>query len=594
MGWPPQWLRDPKTGTRASSRYGLSIPVTDRRAVGDIKYLWEPSRHHDLVVVAQAWAATRDVRYLEALVTLLDSWIEQNPHPLGPHWSSSLEAAIRLINWSLAWHLAGGADAASEFNARYPELARRWRDAVYWHVRFVRDNLSAHSSANNHLIGELAGLVVGLCTWPSWRSMRGWAAEALERLRQQAGEQITEDGVHREQAVAYQVFVWEFLHAAGRCAQANGHEPGPAYWRRLEAMADFVAALTDAGGHLPCIGDADDGAACGVFVGAVPAWMSLLATAALAFERGDLARAAAGADARTVFWHGADSGDRLGALRRRGTVPPLPRAFPSGGYVVFGDRAHQPDEVRAVFDIGALGYLSIAAHGHADALSLHLSVGGRPVLVDPGTYCYHGPIEWREHFRSTAAHNTVEVDGLSSSRSGGRFMWVRHARVRDAHVALEGPLQKAGAAHDGYAALARGSVIHRREVCFDGAANVLEVVDTLTGRGRHDLALRWQLAPSVAARFSGSTCELALDDDVRLRLVLPAELAWTLRNAVEASAQAWVSPGYEQRTGAIQLVGLAQDCPLPSRLVTRMEIARRSDHAPDAGTWECAMAQESQ
>jgi hypothetical protein len=46
-------------------------------------------------------------------------------------------------------------------------------------------------------------------------------------------------------------------------------------------------------------------------------------------------------------------------------------------------------------DHGPLGFLSVAAHGHADALSLEVRCGGVDVLADPGTYCYHGEREWR-------------------------------------------------------------------------------------------------------------------------------------------------------------------------------------------------------
>ena len=41
-------------------------------------------------------------------------------------------------------------------------------------------------------------------------------------------------------------------------------------------------------------------------------------------------------------------------------------------------------------DAGPHGYLSIAAHAHADALSIEVRHDGVDVLADPGTYCYHG------------------------------------------------------------------------------------------------------------------------------------------------------------------------------------------------------------
>ena len=74
-------------------------------------------------------------------------------------------------------------------------------------------------------------------------------------------------------------------------------------------------------------------------------------------------------------------------------------------------------------DGGPHGFLSIAAHAHADALSVEVRYGGVDILADPGTYCYHGEPAWRSYFRSTIAHNTVELGGRSQSSDGGPFMW---------------------------------------------------------------------------------------------------------------------------------------------------------------------------
>ena len=117
---------------------------------------------------------------------------------------------------------------------------------------------------------------------------------------------------------------------------------------------------------------------------------------------------------------------------------------------MLGDRVGRPDEVLLVADAAPLGFLSIAAHGHADALSFVLSLGGVPVLVDPGTYCYHSDPTWREYFRGTAAHNTVRVDGLNQSEAVGPFMWSRKALSTLETFDVAGHPQRFVASHDGY------------------------------------------------------------------------------------------------------------------------------------------------
>ena len=76
--------------------------------MGDCKYLWEPNRHLHIVTLAQAYRISGDERYLRVMHRHLDSWFTACPYRMGPNWSSSLEPAMRLINWSVAWQLVGG------------------------------------------------------------------------------------------------------------------------------------------------------------------------------------------------------------------------------------------------------------------------------------------------------------------------------------------------------------------------------------------------------------------------------------------------------------------------------------------------------
>src|SRR5207249_5527456 len=107
-----------------------------------------------------------------------------------------------------------------------------------------------------------------------------------------------------------------------------------------------------------------------------------------------------------------------------------PKAFPDAGIYLLRTVPGDAPEIWCRVDGGPHGFLSIAAHAHADALSLEVRHDGVDVLADPGTYCYHGEPEWRAYFRSTLGHNTIEVDGQDQSVSGGPFLWLRHADAR--------------------------------------------------------------------------------------------------------------------------------------------------------------------
>jgi uncharacterized heparinase superfamily protein len=176
------------------------------------------------------------------------------------------------------------------------------------------------------------------------------------------------------------------------------------------------------------------------------------------------------------------------------------KSFPAGGYYIFGDRLGEADETRLVMDAGPLGFLSIAAHGHADCLSLLLSVSGKELLVDPGTYCYHTQRDWRDYFRGTAAHNTVRVDGIDQSQIAGAFLWADKAEAIVERFQTSAARDSLRAKHWGYRRLA-DPVTHVREVTFDKVARVIDVVDEIQCAGRHRVERFWHFAEQCAVEL---------------------------------------------------------------------------------------------
>jgi hypothetical protein len=498
LGSPPEWNRDPLTGLRAPLRSARALDCRDARRVGNIKYLWEPNRHLHLVTLAQAYALSGDLRYAHAVRQHIESWIEQCPVGRGPNWASSLELAIRLINWSVTWQLLGGERAGLLAGSDGRQFRERWLRSVYAHVRSIVRNLSAYSSANNHLIGEAAGIWIAATTWPYWRPISRWGARARNILEQEILAQNAPDGGNREQAIAYQQFVLDFLLLAGLAARAAGEDFSPAYWQRVESMVQFLASLMDVSGNVPMIGDAADGYVVRLarFESFNP-HRSLIATGALLFGRPDFALKARELDAKSR-WLQADAETRFQSLLACAPARFEPtRSFAGSGYYLLGRDLESADEIRLLIDAGALGYLSLAAHGHADALAIVLNAGGREILVDPGAYAYHTEPSWRRYFRSTAAHNSVVIDDQDQSVQSGNFMWSRHARARCREFASANGRQRFVGEHDGYARL-RDPLLHRRSVHFDEASGSFEIADTFECRGAHRVTRRWHFAEELA------------------------------------------------------------------------------------------------
>src|SRR5207244_11859202 len=219
----------------------------------------------------------------------------------------------------------------------------------YEHAHFIRHWFSAHSSANNHLLGEATGLFVAALTWPHWPELAEWGRHAKAILEREALAQNAPDGVNREQAVWYQQFVLDMLLTCLLAAKANGEPFSAAYEQRIEAMMDYLAAIMDAGGNVPMFGDADDGYLVRLDQdSAFSPYRSALAIGALLFRRGDFKLKAGRLDDKARWLLGRDAQAQYDALDTETTRLPLRQTFPEGGYYILGAEFDSADEVRAV------------------------------------------------------------------------------------------------------------------------------------------------------------------------------------------------------------------------------------------------------
>jgi hypothetical protein len=454
--WQPgraAWHRAPDTGRLWPEKFSDLIDFRPGNPVGDVRVMWEPNRLQQLVALA---LVTRFVpaRANDAAALLrrqLLSWLDANPMRIGVNYTCAMECALRILSVCFAG-----------------DLARRFlcTDDAFWtavatialeHADFVNARLSLFSSLGNHTVAEGAGLYVASLLFPEAPAAAAWERRAREVLERAAHRVVMADGGSTEQALHYHAQVLDLLEIALRVGR-HFHRDVAALAAIHRRGAQFLARFHCDRNRLPRIGDDDDG--CALSPHFAPAWAA------------ETARAApASSGAPISLWSG-------------------------GGYSIVRIPSTRAE---LIFDHGPLGMAPNFGHGHADALAIHLSVGGVPVLIDPGTYCYGGEARWRSYFRSTAAHNTVTVDGQSQAREAGRFLWTS---PYTSHLAYAGIAPEGAASlvawHDGYAAL---GVRHTRAIRV--AAGSIIVIDRLEGTGAHELALRWHF-PETARRADGA------------------------------------------------------------------------------------------
>ena len=553
-GEDPDWHRDPGSGRRWPLVYWADVDLRSTDGLDDPRYVWEVNRHHHLTTLARAHVLTGDDRYASGVWRHMKSWIAANPPFYGINWASPLEAGIRLISWALALDLIGGEGASAG-------AAGEVLTSIALQARHVSDNLSVYaSSKNNHLIGEAAGLLAIGAKFPYLRGARRWAAVGRAVVERETAAQVTDDGVSREQTFHYGAFVLEFCLVAMSSWRALGETPGPRFLERVARMNDFLSSAAGPSGELPAVGDEDGGRAYELSErGLGRQGMRAAVCAALATGASPPA-AARGEDLAPALWllgPEAALAARQAAAAEGGGGRTGSGGHAEGGYFIAGRSGHH-----GVIDCGPLGYLSIAAHGHADCLSLSLASGGSWLVVDPGTYCYHRQPGWRDHFRSTAAHSTVTIDGAGQSEMLGPFLWGRRARPHPICWSRSRDFDFFEGEHDGY--VKRAGVRHRRAVIF-GAAGYWVVVDLLDGRGEHDVRALFQLAPGLRRVDCPGFAFAGREGRITLESLLPRGLSVRCVEGGEGPPEGWVSRGFGLREPAPAFVAEGR-CALPAAL----------------------------
>lgn len=511
--------------------------INHRVALSDPKWIWELNRLQHLPVLAEAWLFTDEAVFAETAFEHLDTWLEQNPIGTGIAWRGAFEAGIRAISVAVA--LQGLRTAPALTAQRFRRIAGLLDASAHycWRER------SLFSSANNHLVGELTGVVVTHLLFPELPTPKALYPRAFAALLAEAERQILPDGAGAEQSVSYQMFTAELLALTAALLRLRGDQPPARLLAALHRSAEYLAAVVGSVDPDPRYGDDDEGFA--LRLGAESRRTVREHLGIIAAATGSSAAAGMGAPSLTATWFGT----ALGNGSADTTTPERPLSAPSayapdGGLVILRDGRR-----RVTADVGPLGYLSIAAHGHADALAVTLSADGRDLIVDPGTGSYYGHPHWRSAHRGTRAHGTVCIDDVDQSVDGGPFYWRRHANTTVRTVDLKRGI--VDAEHDGYRRL-KDPAVHRRWLSAPPDDPTMVVVDLITGRSEHDIDVSWPLHPELDATATQNGHQVTRDGSPVLQLCYAAtsSIEFTALRGDPESNLGWWSGRLEERVPA--------------------------------------------
>ena len=511
FGRPVDWHLEPLSAKRSPLVYWKQLDSLATSITGDKKVVWELNRHQHLVTYGRAFLQSGDQRYAEALLDDIATWIRDNPVGRGINWASSLEIAFRCISW--LWSIAMVQTWGKWASLPMLDIER----SLYAQGRHIESYLSTYFSPNTHLTGEALGLYyLGICL-PELESAKRWRELGRSILLQELGIQVRPDGVYFEQSTWYQRytadFYMHFIILAGRSC-----DPIPTHVaERLAALLDYLMWITRPDGTSPYVGDDDGGKLIKLEDRAPNDWRTVLSNGAVMFGRGDYKHVARECAEETCWLFGSDAKQRFKEIV---AVPPegRSRAFADGGFYVMRS-GWDSDSNYLLVDCGPHGVMN-CGHAHADALAIELAAHGKTILIDPGTLTYTGSAELRDLFRSTAMHNALTIDGVSSSVPAGPFKW-NHVAKCTTHCWHDHPgFTYFEGSHDGYTRL-EDPATHTRSLLFVNREYWF-MLDRVDAQGEHECVVHFHLAPGIDAALHQESGRLeALTTTTILDVVYP-------------------------------------------------------------------------
>lgn len=495
---PVDWSLDVASGLRypplRTERLELFGPGLDP------KYPWALGRLDHLIALGQGYWAVDDPlaqsRFRRQFLVQAFDFLAVNPRGIGIQWASPMEVALRAANLAICLRMFEDAPEISDRNAL--ELLC----GLLEHCEHVETHLEDQAAVpNNHLIACYLGLFTVAVAFPNLPGAESRLARSRRGLCDQLAAQVHPDGVSFEGSVPYHRLSTELFTLGYVLANSSGVLLGDEYRRRLLAMYRAAQAFCSEQGLAPQIGDNDSGRVLAFADHATLDYGYLAPLGAAIFA--DAALKSSQVIPDEVPWLLGEEG-----LTRLARLPVRARgsdfsSIHGGIHVLRGAGATLC--VRA----GANGQRGVGGHSHNDQLSFELHLRGRPLIVDSGTGCYTRSTELRNALRSTAAHNTLQIDNeeLWPFDPDRLFSLPEGARGRLCSFEPATERGRVVVRHDGYLRLAQPVAIERTFV-LDRLRGGLWVTDSLEGEGHHELRSRLHLYVPESRQRTASRDEL--------------------------------------------------------------------------------------
>lgn len=495
LGPKINWHSDFKSGHQFNfNSYFMDFRPAPYPGGYDIKVPWELSRCQHFTWLGQAYWFSKSEKYAQEFVDQVTDWIKTNPWPHGVNWASTMDVAIRLVNWLWGYRLF------AESPTLTPSVRLTFHKSMLIHGRHIYENLEKHGEVvGNHYLSNLAALAYLGILCPEFNESRLWRDFALSEMEQEIKRQVYPDGVNFEASTCYHRLVLEIFLSVTILAQNVGHRFSRSYLTTLEKMVEVVMYLSQPDGRTPQIGDNDNGRfhRLRIWDDSEREWADfryILAVGATMFNREDFAVVASQEWHEALWLIGQKAVDSMSLCSTR-TYKLKSRSFTHSGFYILREY-----DKHLTINAGPNGQNGYGGHAHNGLLGITLHSDGQDWLVDPGTYLYTYDYGARNRFRSTKYHNTVTIDDKEqvpfTQNARDIFRLPDLAKPKLLKWVTKDEYDLFSAEHYGYLRL-KPSAVHRRTVFFDKLSGVWLMHDELISKAHYSCSSTLHLAPDL-------------------------------------------------------------------------------------------------
>jgi len=493
LNQPILWRKDYKNNIVSTKYFSSNIKKSDFINYGEIKYVFELNRFHHLPYLAYAYIQTKDSSIIGIIRTHINDWIEQNPYLNSINWTSGIEVSIRVVNWIFTRIILS--DQIEDV-----EIINTLDEWIWLHFIYLKNHLSKYSSANNHFIAELLGIIAITSTY-KFRNSEKYLYKYFSIIENEIINQTYIDGHNKEQSFRYHAATMNSIFAVLFFIRDKKFNFQQSVKQRIYNMAKIIKEHLDKDCNFIDFGDNDDSE---LLVDKndikYHLYYSLLTSSAIYFKNPSLLCDHSYYDFRNQLLFGNEgfkTFEALNKIYRKKKNKYLDeynktKIYPESGYLIIKD-----DQTQFIFDFGSIGFSNLAAHGHSDLFHFTFSYDGIPFVIDSGTYQYHSRYKkWRKYFRGAMSHNTISIDNFDQAKQAGSMAWLKKPSISHVKYNISGNKLFCEAIHNGYQRQ-NLNVLHKRKINYNKSEKEYSIIDILTSKDKHKATFLLHLHPDL-------------------------------------------------------------------------------------------------